>query len=499
MSASAEQVLRGLVSREPYAPGHWLQLAALLEGQGKLPAAEECYGQLIARLPELAVAHFNLACFLRRRGRLEEALREHQQALDLNIDQPEEVLSNMGVIHTELRQDTAARSFLERALAIRPTYIPAMFNLALLLEEFGDLQAALELFERILDQDPTYYDALIRIAYARPIRDRADPVVRKLQRALRRSHIDPLTRESLHFALGKACDDCGLFDEAFAHYQSGNRESATRLRPYDRPSEATRVSEILRMFTPQWLAAATPVSSRPLVFITGMFRSGSTLIEQVLSQHPRVAAGGEIDYFHRQLAQSGMRFPGSLADIGPGGYHSLGTGYLEYLDKAFPSGAIITNKRPDSFEFLGLLKALFPNARFVNTVRDPLDTCLSIYFEQLDDRVAYASDLGNIAHHWQQYRKLMQHWQGLFGPSIIDVDYDDFVVDPGRVTEQLLRFLDLEWHEGCLDFQRSRNRVRTASVRQVREPVYRKSSGRWRNYERHLEPVQRMLATPAGG
>ena len=471
-----------------------LQLAAQLEQQGKRDDAEACYRRLIAGQPTLAVARFNFACFLRRGARLEEALAEHQKALDLGIDHPEEVLSNMGVIFTELRRDDSARDYLERALAVDPDYIPALYNLALLHEEFGDLPLALKLFEKILDLNPAYHNALIHIAHAQAVAGPGSPVVRKLRRALRRSQVDPLTRESLHFALAKTLDDCGRCDEAFAQYELGNRVSATRLARYDRKAEEDRVDEILQTFTPEWLASREPVSDRPLVFITGMFRSGSTLIEQVLAAHPGVSAGGEIDYFGRQFALSGRPFPVAVAAFDSAGWKEFGAGYIDYIDRTFPAGTIVTNKRPDAFPWLGLLKAMFPNARFVNTVRDSLDTCLSIYFQQLDGQVAYANDLANIAHHCAQYRRLMTHWKRLFGASIFDAVYDDYVADPRAVTHALLKFLDLPWHEGCLAFERLGNRVRTASVWQVREPVYRKSSGRWKNYERQLEPIRRQLA-----
>lgn len=494
MSAGPEQILRGLVATKPDQSAHWLQLTALLEQTGKLAEAEDFYRQLLEKMPELPVARFNFACFLRRRGRLEQALEQHQKALDLGIDEPEEVLSNMGVIHTELRRDEAARSFLDRALEIRPTYIPAMFNLALLHEELGDIPQALLLFEKILDQDPTWYQALIRIAHARAASGPDDPLIRRLRRALRRSNIDDLTRESLHFALGKMLDDCGLYQEAFAQYDLGNHCSARRLRPYDRQAEEDRVSRIIATFTPEWMAAATPVSDRPLVFITGMFRSGSTLFEQVLAAHPRITAGGEIDYFNRRLLQPGMRFPESLATLAPGDWQRLGNEYLDYLDRTFPAARIVTNKRPDAFALIGLLKAMFPNARFVHTVRDPRDTCLSIWFQQFDGRLSYANDLADIAHHYRQYRRLMAHWRAtLAAGSLFDADYDQFVTEPRPVAERLLEFLGLEWHENCMEPQRVATRVRTASVGQVRQPLYRRSSGRWKNYEKQLSGLARLL------
>jgi tetratricopeptide (TPR) repeat protein len=479
----------GWADRAEYA----LELAALLERRGDRDQAAQSYAAAIEREPTLAVARFNHACFLRRGGQLEEALREHQQALDLGIAQPEEVLSNMAAIHTQLRRDDAARTLLERALAANPRYLPALYNFGLLREETGDRDGAIALFERILEQDPSYFDALIRIAHARRIARADDPVVKKLRRALRRSQLEPLAREGLHIALGKALDDAGAYDEAFGQFQQGNRWAAARVPAYDREATERRTAQILETFSPEWLARAKPVSERRLVFITGMFRSGSTLFEQVLASHPGIVAGGEIDYFGPRLARLGLAFPEGLARPGADTWRALGTGYLDYLDRTFPTGRIVTDKRPDAFALLPLMRALFPNARFVHTVRDPMDTCLSIFFEQLDSGLSYATDLENAAHYYNQYRRLMARWKALFGDAIYDAVYDEFVIDPEATTRALLRFLDLDWHPGCLDFQHVANRVRTASVSQVREPLYRRSSGRWRNYERHLGALRQAL------
>jgi tetratricopeptide (TPR) repeat protein len=460
-----------------------LELAARLEQGGRLADAESAYRRVIGESPGNPVARFNFACFLRRRGRLEEALEEHQSALDLGIEQPEEVLSNMGVIQAELRRDATAKLLLERALALNPTYIPALFNLALHHEEFGDRAEALRLYRAILDIDPSWHDALVRIVHAETVRDPDGDLVKRLRRALRRSNLAPQARESLHFALGKALDDCGRYDEAWEQYSLGNAASRPRLARYDRAAVDESVGRVLAEFGPALMARATPVSEAPLVFVTGMFRSGSTLFEQVLAAHPRVAAGGEIEYF--------MRFPFSFE---PADWQPVAAGYVDYLARNFPGREIVTNKRPDAFALLGMLKASFPNARFVNTVRDPRDTALSIWFQQFDSRLGYAADLGDIAFHHRQYRRLMAHWKNLFADSIFDADYDAYVRDPRAVTQRLLAFLGLEWHEGCLDFGKNAARIRTASVAQVREPLYRRSSGRWKNYERRLAALAPALA-----
>jgi Sulfotransferase family len=159
----------------------------------------------------------------------------------------------------------------------------------------------------------------------------------------------------------------------------------------------------------------------------------------------------------------------------------------------FPGVAYGTDKRPDNFLYIGLIKSLFPAARIIHTTRDPLDNCLSVYFLHLDHGMGYALDLGDIAHYYAQYRRLMAHWKALYPDDILDFDYDRFVGEPRPSVQGLLSFCGLDWHEDCMHFQRARNAVKTASVWQVREPLYQRSSGRWRHYERHLAELKEGL------
>ena len=172
----------------------------------------------------------------------------------------------------------------------------------------------------------------------------------------------------------------------------------------------------------------------------------------------------------------------------------IGTRYLQDLARRFPGADRVTDKRPDNFMLLGLVKALFPRARIVHTRRDPLDNCLSVFFLHLDPRMSYATDLMDIGHYYLQYRRLMRHWQALFGDSVLDFDYDAFVREPRPAVERLLGYCGLEWDERCLAFHEAATAVKTASVWQVREPLYRRSSGRARHYERELAGLRAYLA-----
>ena len=171
----------------------------------------------------------------------------------------------------------------------------------------------------------------------------------------------------------------------------------------------------------------------------------------------------------------------------------LGNEYLSKIYYLFPDAKNITDKKPDNFLLLGLIRMLFPAARIIYTRRNPLDNCLSVYFQQLGGNLNYANDLGNTAHYYKQHERLMQYWKNCFSENIFTVDYDEFVNTPGPVLRSLLEFLGLEWDDRCLQFYRSDNLVQTASVWQVREELHSKSSGRWRNYTPFIQDIQSFL------
>jgi hypothetical protein len=198
----------------------------------------------------------------------------------------------------------------------------------------------------------------------------------------------------LLFALAKAHDDCSRYEQAFAYYQQGNRYSGKRVGSYDRSGQEALTHQLMEAFFPERLAGLEPVSQVPLIFICGMFRAGTTLLEQQLAAHPQLAAGGEINFFNQQAP-----LPGALERAAPQ-LRALGQAYLDYLQQTFPGGTRITNKRPDNFLYLGLLRALFPQACFIHSRRAPLDTCLSIYFQQFEAPLKWTAELLDIGHYY---------------------------------------------------------------------------------------------------
>jgi len=486
-SPQAIDALVALTEEVPDSLHYFGQLASVLDQLGQADSAISHYQRLLDRCPDMPDARFNMALLYKKEKRYADAVAEYQEAIRLGIDQVEEVYSNIGVLYSEMRQGDKARSMYEKALEINSAYIPALFNLAGLLEEEGERQKAVEIFNQILSIDPQHWDSLSRLVYANKISTTDDELIRLLKNAIDATANDNVAREGLHFALGKALDDVGEYEQAFAAYTAANELSKLQGARYDRAAAEQAVDGMISLFSSDWVSrSATSCEASP-IFICGMFRSGSTLTEQVLAAHPLVQAGGELDLLAWLASRKLAPYPARLQDISADELKVVADDYLSNVANLFPNHENVTDKRPDNFVHLGLIKAMFPSVRIVYTRRDRRDNSLSVYFQQLAGNLGYATDLEDIAHYYKQQERLMAHWQACFGESIFTVDYDALVRDPQPVLSGLLEFLNLPWDDKCLEFQRAKSLVKTASVWQVREPLHTRSSGRWRNYEPYIE------------
>jgi tetratricopeptide (TPR) repeat protein len=474
--------------------------------QRLIEAIAACRQRLIAN-PARPDDWYELARMLKQAGQYDAALEAYGQAIRHQVDRAEEVYLNCAVIHTDhLGNHAAAEDALRLALRLNPTYVPAWLNLGNLCEEQGRRAEAVDCYERILipaamegPHDQLRLEALARLVQ---LRDAApnDPWLRQLEEAAGSAQgIDNPVRANLCFALGRVKERLELFDEAFGYFTKANEWVRREGRAYD-PKATERLFDALIASTAAPVAASAPAddsAAQPL-FICGMFRSGSTLIEQVLNAHPEVAMGGELPYFPQLAAGPLAPYPSGLDRLGAANAAAIAQQYRELSRRLLPpeksSARYLSDKRPDNFMLLGLIKRVFPAARIIHTTRNPLDVGLSIYQQHLDPRAAsYSCELTAIGHYYGQYQRLMRHVETVHAKDLIRFDYDDFVAAPEPALRRLLDFLQLPWHAGCLDFHQQKNTVKTASYWQVRQPLYRDASGRSRHYARQLEPLREAL------
>jgi hypothetical protein len=328
-----------------------------------------------------------------------------------------------------------------------------------------------------------------------PGTETAADLVERLRRALAPGR-DAGERADLGFAVGRLLDARGDYEEAFGAYQAANlasRESfGSGFAGYDPAAHERFVDRLIGAFPKPVATTGEASSAPPPIFICGMFRSGSTLVEQILASHSAVESGGELDLVPALAARIGG-YPESVAHTDSTTIASWRDFYLDGLADIAGGNALVTDKRPDNFLHIGLIKTLFPEAKIIHTRRNRLDNLLSLYFLHLDPQMAYALDLADSAHWYDQYERLIAHWKLLYPNDIFDIDYDELVHAPRPLIDRLLAFLGLDWEDSVLDFHRRPGAVKTASVWQVREPLHARSSGRWKNYS---EQLKRALGAP---
>lgn len=469
--------------------------ASALRQAGRVEEAIAAYEELLALKPNLAESWYNLGWLQRQARRFEDALASYGEALARGVSAPEEVHLNRAVILSDhLARFDDAEAELDKALALNPDYSPALVNLGNLAEDKGNREAAAAAYERALASDPENMLALARLAGV--VDATSNPqIIARLRDALGKTELGPGDRADLGFALGRLLDADGAYDEAFETYAAANRASRASLGPsfrgYDAQSHKRFVDRLIQVFDRPSDAHAPTPDGAPPIFICGMFRSGSTLTETMLAGHSRVSAGGELDFIPSLLRSVLSPYPEAAAD--PDAIARARDAYMAGLNSIRPSGKIITDKRPDNFLHIGLIKAMFPDAKIVHTHRAPLDNILSLYFLHLHPSMAYALDLKSAAQWYREYRRLMAHWKAHFADDIFDVDYDALVTNPRPATEALLTFCGLDWEEPCLTPNQAPGIVKTASVWQVREPLHQRSSGRWRNYKHYLGDLEEAL------
>ena len=494
---------REVVRQQPeYADAHY-NLGVALDRSGQTELAIAAYEAAARIAPGLAVARFNLGHALLRLGRNEAAVNSFRAALNANPGYVEAMLGLGQALKEAWRADEAV-SILRGFLHHRPKSAVGHIHLGNALEITGDLDGAQAEFRQALALAPGAAGAWHGLASSKKFRNTDDADIAAMESALAASDTDE-ARCTLHFALGKAGDDARDFDRAFNHYAAGNslkRRSLTNPHPL----AAQRVDQIIEVFNRSFLAAQGDLgdpSTLP-IFIVGMPRSGTTLTEQIIASHPAVHGGGELSYFGsvtsglHVLLKSTRRYPYCCEALTRQDAAMIAGPYLQLLRWHSPNAGHVTDKMPGNFHHLGLIALLFPKAAIIHCVRDPVDTCLSIYFQHFARGHEYSYDLTDTGTTYVQYQRLMRHWAEVLPGRIHTSDYDQLIADPEQNARKLIAACGLEWDDRCLAFHQNRREVRTASIAQVRQPIYKSSGQRWRNYERHLQPLLAALEVPGG-
>ena len=454
----------------------------LLKNRLPLRHVLRAYKKYLVYKPASANAAFNYAYYLSKDGQFEAAVDMYLRSLKAGIASPEEVHLNIANIYMDHLEDGGkAKSHLQRALGLNSTYASAYYNMGNLSEQEGDRIEATRCFKQCLKFDPANEAALARLADAHRFVNKDETLFTRLVAAAGKSN-----NSDVHFALGRTYEQFAEFQLAWQHFLKANTLDRATLPAYRPEQTETTFRRIISQCSAQWLQRFQGTSNES-VFICGMFRTGSTLLEQVLAAHPGFIAGGEREFFPRLVAKRFHDFPNDLDKLSIKNVHSWKKQHDAQSKILFGDSTRVTDKRPDNFLHIGLIKAVLPSARFIVTERDWRDVATSVYSTRLGPMQNYAISLKDIRHYIGLQKELIDHWQSILGSDLIRVQYEDLVTEPRQTITAILEGLGESWDESCLLFHQLRNSVQTASVWQVREPFHAKSVGRWRNYQAQFE------------
>jgi tetratricopeptide (TPR) repeat protein len=485
-AASFERVL----ALRPDLPEGHFNLGNALVRLKRYDDAVRHYRHAVALLPDFARAHANLGSALFSLQRWPEAIECFERAVTLE-PRAAPLHDAIGLTLVRLERYAESLSSFDNALAIDPNYARALSNKARALYVLGRLSQARALIERAIALDPrnsaNYLDLSEMKRFAAN-----DPALAAMQKLLADMRA-PEAQCNLHFALAKAYGDIGNAPESFRHLLAANALKR-RTIDYDERAVIGSFERIAQVFTPALMREKSGHGdpSRQPIFIIGMPRSGTTLIEQILASHPRVHGAGEREDFRAAVVSASGRsdYPELVPAMTPADLATLGAAYRASVMASAPAADRFTDKLPANFAYAGLIHLALPNVRIIHTRRNPIDTCLSCFSISFRTAQKFAYDLGELGRFHRAYETLMAHWRSVLPPGVmLDVQYEDVVDDIEGQTRRILAHCGLDFDAACLAFHKAERPVRTASAAQVRQPLYRSAVGRWRPYRDQLQPL----------
>jgi tetratricopeptide (TPR) repeat protein len=492
--------------------------------QGAYAEAAALYEKAVELDSSHAAALNNLGSAMLRLGRYEEAERSFREAMAIKSDFSDPY-SNLGNLSRQKGYLSESEALLRRALKLRPTNLDARINLGLTLVLLGRTRDARACFAKALKTQPRNFQALLGMGQIAMVEGRFEEAettyrrvaelnpkmtdawaalagTRKMTNAdgewfkqadkMAANAIHPLEEANLRFAMGKYCDDVHDFAQAFQNFKRGNELLKTLAEDYDRKKRVGFIDESIRVYSRDAISnigAAGSTSAKP-VFVVGMPRSGTSLAEQIIASHPAAFGAGELDFWAALSAKDRGQAQRILDEPARS---KVAEEYLGILGAFSGSASRVVDKAPSNSDILGLIYSVFPNARVIYLQRDPIDTCLSCYFQQFLTGMNFSFDLSDLVHYYREHQRLMAHWRAVLPPGfMLDVPYEELVADQESWSRKMLDFIGLEWDPRVLEFHTSERQVTTASAWQVRQQVYQSSLARWRNYEKFIGPLKAL-------
>jgi tetratricopeptide (TPR) repeat protein len=501
----AEQVYRKALELKPNDPDTLDNLALAVKDLDRLGEAAELIRRVLAIETRVDKFHLHHGTILLDQHKVEEAAAAAERALQLNPTN-HDAINLMGRISFERGDLKTALSNFQRALALKPDLADAFNNMGNTLKELGQLEDANAAYLKAIALDPNITGVYVNLADSKTFAPGDAHLASMENLAAKTEGLSNNDRMQLDFALGKAYADLKDYRRSFKHLRDGNARKRSIIN-YDERATFALFDRIAAVFTRELIQAKSGVgdpSAMP-IFVLGMPRSGTTLIEQIIASHPTVYGAGELQTFNdvilnvRTPEGNAIAFPEFVPQLNAAGLRQVGTRYVDLVRQlAVKDGrgtvAHVTDKMPSNYYFAGLIHLVLPNAKIIHTIRDPVDTCVSCFSKLFSAEQNHTYDLAELGRYYQRYERLMAQWRRVLPAGrILDVRYEDVVADLEGQARRIISYCKLAWHDRCLSFHKTERPVRTASASQVRQPIYKTAVGRWRVYEDELGPLLKAL------
>ncbi|MFC1845005.1 tetratricopeptide repeat protein [Thermodesulfobacteriota bacterium] len=489
---------KALFLKPDYAEAHY-NLGNSLNDQGKLDEAVASYRKAISLRPDYAEAHYNLGNVFRDKGKADEAVASYRQVLSLKPGYVDAHNNLGGILKDQGKLDEAIASF-QQALTLNPDSAEMHYNLGVIFRESGKLDDAIASYKKALslksDYGAAFKDLTSIVKFAE-----VDDVIHTMEGLYnKKEDISATDRLTLGFALGKVFEDLGDYDKSF-HFIHESNQLKRRSYEYSIQKEHDILQKIKKTFSHDFFTShhGWGIQDRTPIFIVGMPRSGTTLVEQILASHPLVFGAGELDILTNLITgicpeSAAAQFPECITELGKEAFIRMGSDYINKIREYSIDAQYITDKMPYNFLHVGFIKTILPDAKVIHCMRNPMDTCFSIYKNYFKETHGYAYDMNELGQYYNLYLDLMAHWEKMLPGFMYILRYEDMIADQQDQTENLLDFCGLPWDEACLAFHKTERKVSTASLAQVRQPIYRDSVELWKRYEKQLEPLRKAIS-----
>lgn len=495
----AEEITRKVARKNPDDINAIRLLAKIAVKATAYEDAEKLLRRILSKSPRFNDAMHDLAKVLKETDRINEAIEWLEKSAIVEPNNPYTFYMLAGNLAAASRTEEAIEKY-QKALSLRPNQPGVLLGLGHVLKTVGRKAEGIQAYREAIEHKPTFGEAYWSLANLKTYRF-ADTEIEAMEEQLNNPQLSTDESVQFNFALGKAYEDRKQFEKAFSHYQHGNEQQRMEVY-YDPVQTESMHDDIIDVFSREFLKESSGhgCADNSPIFIIGLPRSGSTLIEQILSSHPLVDGTSELPDLGRVATSiggrgKGMTYPRGFRRLEKPEFGALGEMYIKRTRKYRHGAPYFTDKMPNNFPAVGLIHLILPNAKIINATRHPLDACLGCYKQHFAKGQTFTYDLAELGEFYLEYRRVMNHWHRVLPGKMLDVCYERVVSDQETETRRIIDYCGLPWDDQCLEFYNTKRSVRTASSEQVRQPIYSSSVSLWKNYQRQLEPLSEILET----